>query len=520
MNSARQADLCSKFLPFFLGLIVLLAYGRILPTFFVQDDFWFLKDTLRPFPNLLMVTGGLPEYLRPVSTYWFPLLNKYLWGVNSFGFHFSQMVCLLLTVYALFRIVLRLTRSATAASVAALVYGLSKIHLSTLGWLAGGIDNVAGCLMALTLLAIIRYEQGEGALWPIGVACLLALLSKESTVILIAAWLGATVVRAILVKFLPPQATPEPAAGNGGRWTVDGGRKENSPSTVHQPPNTARPAPRPAEQVPHPLPARRELWIGLLLLGIVIAYAILRMSLVANKSTWGLDLARFGYVIRSSILAILPIAEPTQPIAKLWILLPLAIIAGAVLLRPWHAAHEAVLGFLLWVLHAAIFAVSINLPSGLQLYYAHFNVIGLALLCGLFCAGVLRQVKPGWTARAVHATILALLALYGYQSFVVVRQGIEHANAPALFEARYSEQAYTQLRCFMTGAAPNTIVFLNVSELMWWSMGKGDLVPVMFPGVQAKFDGRDGFQAPPEAKTDATTLVVRQTSEFGFAVVK
>jgi hypothetical protein len=490
----RWNNLCRTCVPFLPLVIALVAYAKILPTFFVQDDFWLLRDTLRPFPNRFMLTGGLSEYLRPVTTYWFPLLNRYIWGLDPCGFHLSQMACTLLTIYALYRIIFRLTQSSMAGLVTAIIYGLSKVHLYTLCWIAGGIDNAAGCFLALTLLAIVRYEQGQGSLWPIGIACTLGLLSKESTIVLVIAWAGAVVIRSLLAKALPEAVGSRAAPTDG----ASGQAATESRGWM----------------------SVTELRTGLLLAGIVAVYAVLRMSLLSTHAEWGFDLDRFKYIIKSSIMATLPIPELSMPIGKVFLLLPLSVAAGALLLRPLGKAHEAVLCLLLWVLHAAIFAISIKLPPGLQLYYAHFNVIGLALLSGICCAGVLEHFRRRGAMLPVQMAIGLLLGTYTCCSAAVVRQGIANASSPAMLEARYSRSAYNQLSGFLADRPYRSVVLLATSEAMWWSMGKGDMFLSMFPGLDARFDGRDNYQAEPNIRSDDKILVVRQTSEFGFEVVR
>jgi hypothetical protein len=480
MSSIRDA--CRGRLPWLLLCFVLVVFAKCLPTFFVQDDFWLLRDTLKPIPSRVMLTGGLPEYLRPIPTYWLPLINKQLWGLSPFGFHISQMVCLLAAVYALYRVVFRWTQSSIGASAAALVYGLSKVHLYNVCWVAGGIDTTAGCFTALALLAIVRYEQGEGSLWSIGVAYAIALLSKESSIILVAAWGGAVAVRLIVARLWPADGAPQPT-GIGGSL-------------------------------------RAERRIALLLAGVMLGYAIMRLSLISARPELGLDFARFKYLIKGSIIAVLPIIEPITPISKAWILLPLATAAGAALLRAARQAHEAALGFLLWFTHAAIFAVSVKLPPLLQLYYAHFNVIGLALLCGLCCAGLVQRWSVKWAAIPVRWAAVLLLAAYAFQSAAVIRESIATSRSSPLYTARYSLKAYTQLRCWIGERAFRSVVFLQPSETMWWATGFGQMFVSMFPGIESHFDGRNGYHAPPGVKTDDATLVVRQVSEFDFEIVR
>lgn len=201
-------------------------------------------------------------------------------------------------------------------------------------------------------------------------------------------------------------------------------------------------------------------------------------------------------------------------------MLPLTIAAGAFLLRPARKAHEATLGLLLFLSHAAIFAVSVKLPPSLSLYYAHFNVIGLALLSGLCSAGLIQRCKWRPMVVPMRAAAVLLLAAYVCQSSAVIHKSIATAHAAPLFSARYSLAAYQQLRTLIGDRPYRKVVFLQPSEQMWWATGFGEMFQSMFPGVDAQFDGKKGYRAAPEIKTDDTTLVVRQISEFDFQVVR
>ena len=54
---------------------------------------------------------------------------------------------------------------------------------------------------------------------------------------------------------------------------------------------------------------------------------------------------------------------------------------------------------------------------------------------------------------------------------------------------------------------------------MWWSIGKGAMVPVLF-GLPVRIDGYGGCSIPPDAKTSDDTLVMRQTGEMELTVVR
>jgi hypothetical protein len=58
------------------------------------------------------------------------------------------------------------------------------------------------------------------------------------------------------------------------------------------------------------------------------------------------------------------------------------------------------------------------------------------------------------------------------------------------------------------------------STTVWWSTGGGVMLPVMFAGIEAKFNGFQSFSASPGITTDDSTLALRQVNEMDFVIVK
>jgi len=233
-------------------------------------------------------------------------------------------------------------------------------------------------------------------------------------------------------------------------------------------------------------------------------------------------------------MAVVPAAEKDLPRSTWW-LLPapvLAAIAAASRRKTARSFGYVALGLSLWVLPAAMFVFT-RYPWVLQLYYAHFSVIGLALLAALAVESLQGRLNAwrGLEGRArPTAAVLSVWGVVGLASLVfgvwigfagrTIRAGIRQRASPALYQADFAKTAYEQLRPHLQTAQYRRIVFLDVSNTMWASIYYGEMIPLFFPKVGAVCDGRDGFQAPRRLRTSSTTLVVRQTGEKDLTIVR
>ncbi len=476
--TARPArDWLSRYvLPLCLAVLAFWSFRGTLDVFFVQDDFWFLSAVQQPLPNRMMLTGVLPDFFRPLPTYWFPLVNQFLWGLNPWGFHLSQLAVFALTIFALYRALYRVSGSAIAASFGAVTYGLAEAHLFTLGWIAGAIDVLAACFFALALWVVASYEAEKSPLWPVGVFLGLALLSKEIVVMLPLAWMGAQLARGMRA------------------W-------------IHR------------ETWLTPRGQRLTILFGALL-GVYFAVWII-FTTGHNSASQLLEVngARAVYVLLNSLIAVLPGVKFYEPLSAAWLLAPVLLCVAAIVLSGGKRQAWAICALLLWLAPALVFAVT-KKPADLQPYYGHFSIFGLAFLAALFVASVIERLRDGWPRRLAQAALVIGLAAYAWASAAVVQEGVLAHRSPALTQAVYSRAAYDQLVDFTAGKSYREIIFLDTSDLMWWSVGKGVMIPVMFSSVAAQFDGYAGYTAPPDTKTSGTALVVRQVSDTEFVVVK
>jgi hypothetical protein len=471
-----------------LLLLAALCFWRILDTFFVQDDFALLAAAGKPMPNIEMLRGAC--FMRPLSSYWLTLLNVSLWGLRPFYHHATYLLVFLATVAALYGWLRSLTGSAPAAFCGATLYAFSKTHLYTLSWIAGGIDVSAALFFVLCLWAVSRCLQAADAgarpsrwmTWAVGITFACAVLCKESCVVIPPAFLAWIAVRKIAAR-------------------------------------------RPFQ------PA--EVRLAVVLVAILAVYLVCWRY--ANSVT-GTEAGRFQCriargeaVLQDSVLAVLPAGERSIPRTPCWLLIPLtlAVVAWALRRQAAGLAGQLALAAALWVLPATIFVFTVY-PWWLQLYYSHFSVIGLALLAAVAVRSLqawLAQQPPAtaprWYPRrfALAAAVLLLGAWMGLGGRTI-REGIRLRASPALAQADVAKAAYERLAPELQAGQYRQVVLLDVSELMWSTLYGGNMIRLFFPGLRVDCDDRDGFQAPPHKRTDAATLVVRQTGDRSLTIVR
>lgn len=132
-------------------------------------------------------TAGGAVFYRPLTMLWLVLVNKLSFGMPGF-FHLAVVllhIIVMLEVYALAR---RLTRDATLAALAALIFGIHPTHIESVAWISGVSDVLCAAFFLAALLAYLRWTDGKGRRWLFVslLALEAALLSKEAAALLVA----------------------------------------------------------------------------------------------------------------------------------------------------------------------------------------------------------------------------------------------------------------------------------------------------------------------------------------------
>lgn len=447
--------------PLALGWAVVawIAFAGTLDAFFAQDDFWLLQAVQQPLPHRGMYAGTLPDYVRPLTTFWFPWVNVQLFGLQAYEHHLMLLLVHAAATAALFVALHRWTGSLLGASFGVAVYALSEVHLVTLGWFAGAGDPLCALGMFVALWAI---AAGRTAAAIAGLV--FALLAKEHAAVLPCAFAATLLTE----RFF--------------------GRRADA--------------------------ADRRLLRAFVATGVL--YVVFWFS-VASRSdaaatAIGFDPLRAALVLRHSLLVVLPGIDYGDPISSAWVLAPPALAAATLRLGGRGVLRDVAFGFWLWLGAAALFALTTR-PAFLENYYAHFSVVGLAVLLARFVAEVARRWDGGRPARYAQWAVLLAYAIWS----TVARIGdVARAETPSLRAATYSQAFAKALDKGMRSSSAEHVHVLFATDDVWWATGKGALVPVLHPGTSVTFAGHD----PAAPQAPATQLVLRQTGERTFEVVR
>ena len=464
---ARLISLCAA-----LGSVF--AYRSTLYVFFVQDDFWFLQAAQEGWPNRFMVGGVLPDYWRPISTYWFHWVNLNLFGMRPFWHHLVLLGFFGLTVFVWGLAIYEITGSIVGQLIGASLYGFSQLHLYTLGWVSGAIDVLAAFFFVSTLFLIWRSQRKFVPVWLIALAFFLGVLSKEPVIIIVPIALLSIMVNARLYR---KQLT---------RWEK-----------------------------------RLMGW----LIGLGGVYLIGWTWHTTGKRTSdeiGFYWHRGYTLLGNAISAIVPASDYQESLSLIWFLLPLSLLILILVIKKKDSLFGVIWGLGLYMVPVLPFVI-FDEPN-LQPYYAHFSILGISLLLALTVAALWSFTVRWMQKRRIQlaAVTLVLICLLGF--VVIAGQeisvGISQRRSPAILEAFYAQAAYQDIaRWCVPGDGCQQIIILDATDLMWWATGKGVMIPVMFPGVQADFNGYLGYQAPDSAVTGDGILVLRQVGKADFQII-
>ncbi|MEE9294107.1 MAG: glycosyltransferase family 39 protein [Phycisphaerae bacterium] len=107
--------------------------------------------------------GDLPFY-RPLGVLTFAV-DYWLWGMNPFGYHLTNLLLHLACTFLVWRLGLRLMGDARSSFAAAVIFGLHPAHCEAVLWISGRFDLLV-CVCALaSVLSYLRWRCGEGGRW-------------------------------------------------------------------------------------------------------------------------------------------------------------------------------------------------------------------------------------------------------------------------------------------------------------------------------------------------------------------
>ncbi|MBN2489534.1 MAG: hypothetical protein JXQ29_01610 [Planctomycetes bacterium] len=188
-SKRRAADWRSAAALAILLAAVVAFHAPGLGTGFLSDDYLIVGHVWRegllggwaqPFLSLTCVL-----FYRPLlsTSYGIDLL---VWGLNPWGYHFTNLLLHLAVTLALFQVGRALTRSPVAGLVAAALIGLHPLNPNTVTWAAGRVSLLAGLFSLAAILAFLRHRRRPTRLRAAAAvgALVAGLLAKESVVVL------------------------------------------------------------------------------------------------------------------------------------------------------------------------------------------------------------------------------------------------------------------------------------------------------------------------------------------------
>ncbi len=157
-----------------------------------QDTSWVDDTDFTTQLGRLFVPGE--EQYRPIP-YLVNLLDYYLWGANSTGFHITNVVFNCTAVLLVFFVVGRLLTNRLTALLAALLFATHPVHTEAVAYIAGRTDVIMAIFVLGSLIFYMRFREPGGATsyrhYGAAIVCfLLALMSKEAAISVPLIWLA------------------------------------------------------------------------------------------------------------------------------------------------------------------------------------------------------------------------------------------------------------------------------------------------------------------------------------------
>jgi tetratricopeptide (TPR) repeat protein len=338
-------------------------YGTTLTHGFVWDDNDIiannpLLEKLSNIPRFFLTEDAIEEatgYYRPV-TYISFALDRAVWGVNTIGFHLTNLMLHIAVVLLFYRVIAALFNKERLALAAALIFALHPLTVETVNFLSGGRNTLlSACFGLLSLLCYTRNKQIPA------VACfILAIFSKEFALLL-------------PVVFL----------------LYDRLRQEKNRFRIY---------------IPYVVSVALYLTLR--------SFAVQHANFLSSINIFH-ALASPYLVVRYALNMILPVQlqvmydiHPRLPIIIVCIVIGVLLIAAVYLFRKHGEISISLCWFLLFLL-PVINIIPINSTSLMADRYAYFSLMGFALcLATVICKGNGRIVTAGLAILLVFYSII------------------------------------------------------------------------------------------------------------------
>ena len=190
----RQMRIQAATITLSLIVVCFAIYSSTMNGYFLADDFGYVqlyyRQNLSALTTILAsdwsqgIWGFQLQEMRPVIALSY-IWDSWLWGVNPFGYHFTNALIHALNALLVYLLANKLARIKPAgALVAAGLFALHPVHAEAVSWIAGRTDLISTFFYLSGLLAFGLYRaRGQARFWIISlVLYLLGLFSKEIVV--------------------------------------------------------------------------------------------------------------------------------------------------------------------------------------------------------------------------------------------------------------------------------------------------------------------------------------------------
>ena len=172
-------------------------YARILPSFFVADDFAYLHDIAASKSPSIIFSALAERYFRPmvVLAYYF---NYQISALDPFSYHLTVVLLNVVNSWLIFLLGRALGAPPFVAPLAGLLFLVFGGHAEAITWIGGMADPLVTMFVLIALLVFLRaltHERPLGFAVAISALFAAALLSKESAAVLPLLLIAATALR-------------------------------------------------------------------------------------------------------------------------------------------------------------------------------------------------------------------------------------------------------------------------------------------------------------------------------------
>ena len=174
-------------------------YANVLASKFLFDDIGLIQDNVfiknfslwpKLFTQSIWAGAGVKNSFfvyRPLQMSIY-LIDYHLWRLNPLGYHLTNIMFHVFAALVLFRLILTLFGNRTWAALTAFLFVVHPIHTEAVAYCAGLADPLVAFFLFLSLLLYVKALNDKKPVfyWTMGIFYLLALLSKEYGLVLLA----------------------------------------------------------------------------------------------------------------------------------------------------------------------------------------------------------------------------------------------------------------------------------------------------------------------------------------------